>query len=233
MNKLINISIVLLFTVFFASCENDIDNYDAPNGGIRGVILDKETNEPIPLPVQGGSGVIINLFEQNTGASKSVDFRAKQDGSYENTQVFNADYKVVVNGPFVEPCEGLVTIKGQTEFNLSATPYSRVSIQASVDTNNKLTISYNAVPSNNTYTISEISVMWNFAPGVDINTSNYATKAVLNSASGSHIFDLPNDSEFKNNHYKIVANNNKIYVRVAAKTENRINYSPVTELIVN
>jgi len=41
-----------------------MDNYESPNGGIKGQILDAETNEPIPLPVQGSTGVIINMFEQ-------------------------------------------------------------------------------------------------------------------------------------------------------------------------
>lgn len=48
----------------FTSCLSDLDNYESPNGGIKGQILDAETNEPIPLPVQGSTGVIINMFEQ-------------------------------------------------------------------------------------------------------------------------------------------------------------------------
>ena len=35
MKKLINI-LFLTAIIFSTSCENDIDNYDAPNGGIRG-----------------------------------------------------------------------------------------------------------------------------------------------------------------------------------------------------
>ena len=50
----------------FTSCLSDMDNYESPNGGIKGQILDAETNEPIPLPVQGSTGVIINMFEHNT-----------------------------------------------------------------------------------------------------------------------------------------------------------------------
>ena len=77
----------------FTSCLSDMDNYESPNGGIKGQILDAETNEPIPLPVQGSTGVIINMFEQNTDATQSVDFYAKMDGSYENAKLFNCDYK--------------------------------------------------------------------------------------------------------------------------------------------
>ena len=44
MNKIINIGLTALFACFVAACENDIDNYDAPNGGVYGTIYDKETN---------------------------------------------------------------------------------------------------------------------------------------------------------------------------------------------
>jgi len=101
------ISLFLTVCMFvFMSCENDIDNYDAPNGGIKGTIYDETTNEPIPLPVQGEAGVMVNLFEQNTGATEAINFRAKQDGTYEHSKVFNCEYKVVVDGPFTNKCEG-------------------------------------------------------------------------------------------------------------------------------
>ena len=89
MNKIVNIGLTALFACFVAACENDIDNYDAPNGGVYGTIYDKETNEPVPMPVPGSSGVMMSLYEQNTGATASVDFRARQDGTFEHTKVFN------------------------------------------------------------------------------------------------------------------------------------------------
>ena len=80
MNKIINIGLTALFACFMVACENDIDNYDAPNGGVHGTIYDKETNEPIPMPVPGSSGVMMSLYEQNTGATASVDFRLGRMG---------------------------------------------------------------------------------------------------------------------------------------------------------
>ena len=88
----------------FTSCLSDMDNYESPNGGIKGQILDAETNEPIPLPVQGSTGVIINMFEQNTDATQSVDFYAKMDGSYENAKLFNCD--VIVSAMLPLPFMG-------------------------------------------------------------------------------------------------------------------------------
>jgi hypothetical protein len=53
------------FLLLLTGCLNELDNYDAPDGGIMGRILDAETNEPVPLPVQGSTGTIINLYELN------------------------------------------------------------------------------------------------------------------------------------------------------------------------
>lgn len=215
----------------FTSCLSDMDNYESPNGGIKGQILDAETNEPIPLPVQGSTGVIINMFEQNTDATQSVDFYAKMDGSYENAKLFNCDYKIVVNGPFVSPCEEFVTVKGQTTLDLTATPYARINASAQV-TGKKITITYKVNPTNSNFKVSEVYGYWNFAPGVDNGNANQAGKQTVKEQEGTIVFDLENDKTYQDNLYKIQANGNKIYVRVGAKTEGAVNYSTIIETIV-
>ena len=72
--KKISLLLMAVCSLCFTSCLSDMDNYESPNGGIKGQILDAETNEPIPLPVQGSTGVIINMFEQNTDATQSVSY---------------------------------------------------------------------------------------------------------------------------------------------------------------
>ena len=62
--KKISLLFMAICSFCFTSCLSDLDNYEAPNGGISGRILDAETNEPSPLPVQGSTGVIINMFTQ-------------------------------------------------------------------------------------------------------------------------------------------------------------------------
>lgn len=215
----------------FTSCLSDLDNYESPNGGIKGQILDAETNEPIPLPVQGSTGVIINMFEQNTDATQSVDFYAKTDGSYENTKLFNCDYKIVVNGPFVSPCEEFVTVKGQTTLNLKATPYARINASARVE-GKTITITYKVNPTNSNFKVSEVYGYWNFAPGVDNGNANQAGKQTVKEQEGTIVFDLENDKNHQDNLYKIKGNGNKIYVRVGAKTESAVNYSIIIETIV-
>lgn len=233
MKKTIYLACIAAAACICVSCNNEIDNYDAPDGSIKGTVYDAVTNEPVPLPVQGDGGVLVNLFEQHTGATRSVDFRAKQDGTYENSQVFDGEYKVVVNGPFMDKCEGMVTVQGATEFDLKATPYSRIDIQATVDAGNRVRITYSAVPANPSFTVSAISLMWNLAPGVDVNSSNYAAKAAGDSPSGTYTFDLAADKTFNDNLYKIVANGKRIYVRAAAEVNGNINYSKVLELKVD
>ena len=209
----------------FVSC-NEIDNYEMPDGGIKGTIYDEETNEPIPLPVPGSTGVMINLMEQNTSATKSIDIYAKQDGTYQHSQLFNGDYKVTVNGPFVGKCEGVTTVKGQTEFNLKAIPYVRISATALVTGTNKVSIQYKSVPTDESFVVSEVTALWNFAPGVDVGNANFAGKKVVSEAEGTIEFDLGNDKVFKDNLYKIQANQNRIYLRIAAKMNGMVNYSP-------
>lgn len=215
----------------FTSCLSNLDNYDSPNGGIKGQILDAETNEPIPLPVQGSTGVIINMFEQNTDATQSVDFYAKMDGTYENSKLFNCDYKIVVNGPFVSPCEEFITVKGQTTLDLKAIPYARITASAQAS-GKKITITYKVTPTNSSFSVSEVYGYWNFAPGVDNGSANQAGKQTVKGNEGTIVFDLENDKNYQDNLYKIQGNGNKIYVRVGAKTENAINYSTIIETTV-
>ncbi len=237
--KIFNITLVASLLCLMPACENEIDNYDAPDGGVYGTIYDKQTNEVIPLPVYGSTGVMISLYEQDTDATESVDFRASQDGTFKNTKVFNGEYRIQAkDGPFVGVCEEYVTINGQTKVDLYAIPFSRASLKVSVSDDNKLTINYKAKPSSETMTISDVSVIWNYAPNVDANNSNLAGKSSLGAAeSGTYVWDLMNDTQFIENHYKILSNNNKVYVRIASTVtvgeESYVNYSQVAEVTVN
>jgi hypothetical protein len=213
-------------------CSNDFDNYDAPNGGINGRVLDTETGEAIPLPVEGSTGVIINMHEQNTNVTQSVDFYAKYDGTFENSRIFNCDYRVVVNGPFVGTCEQNVTIKGQTMVEMKATPYARISASASISGTTAV-IQYNVAKTADSFTVSDVYGYWNFAPGVDDGSANYAGKVTVTETSGTITFDLGSNSTYISNLHKIKANGNKIYLRVGAKTEGVINYSAVQTVVVN
>lgn len=226
MKKIIIISVSVCLLLMLTGCIQGLDNYDAPNGGIKGLILDEETNNPIPLPVQGSTGVIVKMYEQNTNAKQSIDFYAKYDGSYENSKIFNTEYKVVVDGPFVEPCEGTVKVNGATSFDLRATPFSRIEASANYS-EGIITVQYEVKPTNNSFTLDNVFGYWNFAPGVDDGAANYAKKVTTKDIEGQISFDLKNDNVFKSNEYKIISNGNKIYVRIGAAIKGKINYSTI------
>jgi hypothetical protein len=135
----------------------------------------KKRINPLPLPVQGSTGVIVKMYEQNTNATQSVDFYAKYDGSYENSKIFNNEYKIVVNGPFVEPCEDTIKVNGATTFDLRATPFSRIEASANY-AEGVVKIQYEVKPTDNSFTVDNVFGYWNFAPGVDDGVANYAKK---------------------------------------------------------
>lgn len=228
-----SLSAILLSIIYImTSCVNELDNYDEPNGGINGTIVDAETGEAVPLPVQGSTGVIIKMMEQNTDATKSVDFYALQDGTFNNTRIFNCDYLITVEGPFVSPGEVKATIHGQTKVDIPVTPYARISAEAQV-TEKKISVNYRIEKTNESFTTSEVYGYWNFAPGVDDGGANQAGKTTVKDLNGTIIFDLENDQVFKDNEYKIKDNGNKVYVRIGAKTEGAINYSQVITVTLN
>lgn len=232
--KDVKMLVLFLCILLTLGCENELDNYDAPNGGIIGSVIDSKTGEPIPLPVQGSNGVIVNMFEQGTEATKSVDFYAKMDGTFENTKIFNCDYRIVVNGPFVEKCEDNVTVNGYTKHDLTATPYARIAATANVS-GKVVTVNYQVIPSDPNFNVTEVNGYWNFAPGVDNSNSNHAGKVTTKTdlSQGTFKFDLSSNSTFTSNLYKIHANNNNIYIRVSAKTEGAYNYSKIIEVTIN
>ena len=230
--RLINICFLSLMSLcLMSSCVNELDNYDAPDGGVYGTILDAETNQPVPLPVQGSTGVIIKLMEQGTGATKTVDFYAKQDGTFNNSRIFNCDYLITVEGPFVTSEEVRATVEGQTEVNIPVIPCARIEASASVS-GKKVSINYQVSKTRSSYTTDEVYGYWNFAPGVDDGGANQAGKVTVNELSGTITFDLVADQTFLDNEYKVKANGNKIYVRIGAKTEGVINYSQIMEVIL-
>lgn len=227
-NKKSVFGLFAILTLVMFGCE-DLDNYDAPDGGIYGTILDASTNQPVPLPVQGSSGVIINLVEQNTSATKSIDFYAKHDGTYANSQIFSGDYQVVVNGPFTEVAEQTISISGQTQINFSVTPFARIEASASAS-GKTITVSYDVTATSPDFNVSEVYGYWNFAPGVDNSGNNHAEKVTVSETAGTIVFDLANSTAFQSNEFKISDNGNKVYFRIGAKTEGVINYSETVEL---
>lgn len=101
MNKNIIIPIILS-SLLFCSCDLfRLDNYDAPSETLYGQVIDSKTGDPV-LTDQGSEGIRVRLIETSwEGNLTPQDFYCRPDGSFQNTRLFEADYNVRVDGPFV------------------------------------------------------------------------------------------------------------------------------------
>lgn len=212
------------------ACEKD--NYDAPDGGVSGNIIDAKTNEPVPLPVEGSTGTMIRLMEVGTKATKPIGFYAKQDGSFANTKVFNCEYTVTATGPFQIVESPNVIVKGQTKTDIKVTPYSRIT--ASCNANGELvSIQYTVETSDPSYMLTEVYAYWDYQKLVDDVSSHYSKKLSKDgqgNETGTFEFDLSTDDKYQANKYKIESNGGKVYFRVGAQTNGHVNYSKVIEV---
>lgn len=85
-----------------ASCSLfQLDNYEAPSETLRGEVIDASTGEPV-LTDQGAEGIRVRLIETSwEGNVTPLDFYCRPDGTFQNTKLFEADYNVCVDGPFL------------------------------------------------------------------------------------------------------------------------------------
>jgi hypothetical protein len=85
------------------SCKK-VDNYDGPTETLKGSIIDAGTKQNVQSEVSGdnGSGTRIKLLEISWSDTPTPLYLAtKQDGTYINTKVFAATYKMIAEGAFV------------------------------------------------------------------------------------------------------------------------------------
>jgi hypothetical protein len=85
------------------SCKK-VDNYDGPTETLQGHIIDASTKQNVQSEVSGdnGSGTRIILLEISWSNNPTPLYLAtKQDGTYTNTKVFAATYKMIAEGAFV------------------------------------------------------------------------------------------------------------------------------------
>lgn len=229
MKKYMKIIMAIVAAVGSISCE--LDNYAAPQGCIYGEILDSETMQPMPLPVESTNGVTVSLMEVGTDAKLAQSFYAKFDGSFRNALVFDGDYTVSAAGPFAMSQTYPLSVKGETRLDMVATPYSRIDTNVTAD-GKKVTVSYQVSPTDDSYRVTRVYILWNIRKETDIQVGNYATSKIdLSGAkTGSYIFNFENDNQYNQNIAKIAANGGRVYIRVAAECNGNVNYSKVTEI---
>lgn len=115
-----------------------LDNYDGPAETLYGSVTDVKTGDPV-LTDQGTEGIRVRLIETSwEGNVTPQDFYCRPNGTFQNTKLFEADYNIRVDGPFVpivlEDENGTVLkdgsvnthIKGKKEVNFEVQPFLKV-----------------------------------------------------------------------------------------------------------
>ena len=102
------------------------DNYDAPEEIFKGAFIDKTTGEPFQTAI-GGTGIRIRMMEYSwSDTPQPYDFYVKQDGTFQNTKVFEGEYGITPEGAFVPLTEEVIKIKGTVEKTYEVEPLLRL-----------------------------------------------------------------------------------------------------------
>lgn len=116
-------SIFLIAAVALASCEKD--NYDGPTAGLSGRFIDAGTKQLVEQDII--SGTQIELIEHGYDPVSPQFLVVKNDGTYENSLLFENMYTVTpVRGNFIDIESQDIRIAGNTTLDFTVTPYIRV-----------------------------------------------------------------------------------------------------------
>lgn len=112
------------------------DNYDGPTETLQGRIIDAGTGQNVQSEVSGdnGNGTRIRLLETSWSNNPTPLYLAtKQDGTYRNTKVFKATYKMIAEGAFVpmdltgnDKSQTVDVNNGTTTVDFTVEPFLRV-----------------------------------------------------------------------------------------------------------
>lgn len=236
-------------TLSFVAC--DLDNYGAPDGGIKGSVIDSATGELVPQPVNATTGMRVRLTQQDWEVeAESQLFYAQEDGQFINGQLFDGEYTMALEQTNFFPIEKqTVTINGQTNIRVEVIPYANVSIgNLSIE---NLTITADAIigrtwdwqADSRNCKITAIKLYWNVSSHIDKAAGHNLGTGSLNCAaisdadvlSGTQQINTEiNSADIDKYAHFIKANDNKIYVRAAVVTKcagtEYYNYSNIQEL---
>lgn len=212
-----------------SSCSKNLDNYQAPNAGVYGSIIDSVTRQP--LQTEEPNGFRVRLMDEQYANPIPIDFWGMANGSFKNTKVFAGAYKVIpIQGAFFPPDTQGVKISGMTQVNFTVTPY--LSISASVDSTvaNRIITTYRLSRARTADKIRVCESLVSRVPAV----SSTVFDAVI-----SHNLSAVTDSAALSVQYTDtiagLKSGSVYYVRVGARTNNsanRFNYSPVFKVTV-
>lgn len=131
--KRLTFYIAIGMAMLTASSCSKFDNYDAPDQTVQGAITDVATGKAVQTEVTTTdnaltAGTRIQLIEVSYSPTATPQYLgSKQDGTFINTKLFAATYKVTPTGAFVPPTPKTVEVKGGvTEVNFQVEPFLNI-----------------------------------------------------------------------------------------------------------
>lgn len=237
-----------------AGC-GELDNYEAPDGGIHGVVVDKITGETVYQPVNSEAGLRILLTQQDweVDADPQLSY-ATEDGTFTNRMVFSGEYLIDFGQTNFFPTEKQpVTIKGYTEVTVPVTPFCTIHLKdltfenRAVRSTVSLKRTWDWIQDNRGCKIDKIVLLCHVSPHVDQESGNNIGMGSINCSGTDDMQLLTGDKTFDVNlvmdgtklqqyAHIIKANGNKLYVRAAVATKYdggiRYNYSDIRSVSV-
>lgn len=250
---------ILIFTAItvISSCAKT-DTFDAPEETLTGRVIDMSTGKPMQIE-SGGGGIQIRYHDitwgQQTGNTVLPrDFNVKPDGTFNNTKMFEGEYKVYpFNGAFVPvysenaaaPVDNSKTIfiKGVTSIDFQVEPLLKVEWVEEPILNADRTVTakfkFTRGTANPVYTAFPPTDAWLF-----VSTTPFASNASRNSnMSNSITYTAAQGNAALGTTVTITSKttfpldqHRTYYVRVGARTndniQKRYNYAEVKPVVV-
>jgi hypothetical protein len=214
------------FTLLFSSCEKD--NYSGPDAGIKGMLIDAETNEPF----QAGAQSRIRLIEVKYGdLATPQNSQIRNDGTYENSPIFSGKYKAFpIEGAFFPADTIVVDLQGLTEVNFKVIPFLRVTATATASAGS-VSVTYKLSRSKVDGKIKEARVLVSQVPTVTNSVADFSTTRTFATTVTDDIILAAEYTDIVTG----LTSGNTYYVRVSALATNALssyNYSPVMKVTI-
>jgi hypothetical protein len=193
--------LLLLIVSLYMGCE--IDNYDAPNGGLYGQIIDAATGEPVQQPVPSEQGLRLRFYEAGKENSREQHFYAQMDGSYRNSHIFNGPIRLVLEQRNFFPVDTIdILVNGQTGKDIKVIPYTRIQVEG-MEWKDTVSVRFTLYREKNRsyekHKLMQYCILWHASPYVDNQMVNHTGKI-------SQILDTIPDDEILDSHYSIGLN---------------------------
>ena len=229
MKKILILNVILGVLLLY-SCK--LDNYSEPDKILDGKVVDKVTGEN--LQTRQPDGIKIRLIETGYTSPQPYDFWAKSDGTFRNTRLFAANYKVVaIEGAFETSSVDTLTIDFSSNQTIifQVEPFVRLKTVIISTSVGKISATYNVERTTSTKKLSKCLLICH-----ESEILHETTVGVKKSVENA--LDFMTDAEIAAKSFADEITGLKAgtyYARVAilaTNSLNRYNYSPIIKVVV-